>query len=273
MQIARSVEELREIRRGINGTVGFVPTMGALHSGHLSLIKEAKKQCDFVIVSVFVNPTQFLANEDFGKYPRKEQADEILCRASGADLLFLPNASEIYGSDEPSIRAPKTAGFVLEGSVRAGHFDGVLSVVLKLLNLTGANKAFFGKKDAQQLVLISQMAKAFFLPVEIVACETIREQGGLAMSSRNEYLEEAQKNEAKKLSFALYEASRLIKQNVLDSSVIKAKMSEVLAPLSIDYIEVVDRDLKPIKTVVSGGTIVLIAARIGGVRLIDNMWV
>lgn len=260
-------------RAQMGGRVGFVATMGALHAGHLALIKRARAENDHVIVSIFVNPTQFLPGEDFTRYPRKPEADAILCRAAGADLLFTPTPDVLYGKDEPMIKAPSVAGYVLEGHVRPGHFDGVLTVVMKLLNLTHPAKAYFGKKDAQQLVLITQMARAFFLPVEIVPCETERAGGGLALSSRNEYLTDVQKEEALKLSKALFEASRLIKQGQNDVKTLETAMRTVLEPLSIDYAAITDRNLRPIETVIKGETLVLVAARVGSVRLIDNMWV
>ncbi|GHV05957.1 pantothenate synthetase [Campylobacterota bacterium] len=275
MIISRTIASLNEARSSVEGTkkVGFVATMGALHSGHLSLIAQAKKECDFVVVSVFVNPTQFHAGEDFDRYPRKEEADIVLCRAAGVDLLFLPTADELYKDDEPRVLAPAIAAHILEGAVREGHFDGVLTIVLKLLLLIAPQKAYFGKKDAQQIVLISKMVKSFFLSVEIVPCETMRESSGLALSSRNAYLLVSEKIEAEKLSKSLFEASKLVKQNQTNSMAIIEAIGKVLEPLTVDYIAVVDRKLNPRETIAKDDTIVLIAARVGAVRLIDNMWI
>lgn len=273
MQIAKTVSDLMVKRAEFKGTVGFVPTMGALHAGHLTLIKEAKKLCDFVVVSLFVNPTQFLAGEDLDSYPRKMQADELLCRAGGVDLMFVPDISEIYGADEVKICAPKVAGFVLEGAFRPSHFDGVLTVVNKLFNIVKPTKAFFGKKDAQQLILIEKMVKNLFIDIEIVPVNTVRESTGLALSSRNSYLDKDGLISAQKLSNALFEASKLIKQNIIRSDDIKRKILDSLKPLDVDYIEIVNRDLMQIDSVIKGETIILIAAKVNGVRLIDNMWV
>lgn len=273
MIVVEQAEALIAYRSGLTGSVGFVATMGALHAGHLALIKRARAENDHVIVSVFVNPTQFLPGEDFTRYPRKPEADRMLCRAAGAEVLFMPTPEILYGQDEPMIKAPAIAGYVLEGHVRPGHYDGVLTVVMKLLNLTRPDKAYFGKKDAQQLVLIEQMARAFFMPVQIIGCETERQPNGLALSSRNEYLGDTEKEEALKLSQALFEASRLIKRGQNDTAALKAAMLKVLEPLSVDYAEVTDRNLRPIDAVIKGETLVLIAARVGNVRLIDNMWV
>ncbi|MDR0746509.1 MAG: pantoate--beta-alanine ligase [Helicobacteraceae bacterium] len=264
---------MKEARGRVNASVGFVATMGALHAGHLSLIERAKNENDFVVVSIFVNPTQFREGEDFDRYPRQLEADSILCKAAGVDLLFAPNAEDIYGSDEPAIKSPAITGHILEGKFREGHFDGVLTVVMKLFNIVQPNRAYFGKKDAQQAILITKMVKAFFLNVEIVLCETAREGGGLALSSRNTYLSKSEKNEAYKLSKALFEASKLIKQNEFRSLAIVQAITEVLKPLSIDYIAIVDYELKAIETIKRGETIILIAARVGITRLIDNMWI
>jgi pantoate--beta-alanine ligase len=271
--IARTINEFRLARSAASGGVGFAATMGALHAGHLSLFARAKQETNYLVASVFVNPTQFIEGEDFEKYPRKEEADIILCRAAGVDLLFLPNANEIYGDDEPIVRAPSIAGSILEGEIRPAHFDGVLTVGAKLFNLVKPDRAYFGKKDAQQLLLITKMAKSYFLDITIVACETAREASGLALSSRNAYLSESEKIEALKISKALFEASKLIKKNERRSSAIAQIIGEVLEPLTVDYIAVVDRELRAIETIKNGETIILIAARVGATRLIDNMWI
>lgn len=273
MKIAQTVSDLINMRSELHGTVGFVPTMGALHAGHLSLIQEAKKRCDKVVVSVFVNPTQFLAGEDLDRYPRTIEKDAFLCKTCGVDLLFTPSADEIYGNDEVSVKAPKIAGYTLEGAIRPSHFDGVLTVVNKLFNLVKPDKAFFGKKDAQQVILIEKMVRNLFMDIEIVRVETVREADGLALSSRNSYLDPIELAEAKKLSSALFEASKLVKKGVNESDLIRSRIVEVLDQLTIDYVEIVDRDLMPIKEIKKGETIVLIAARVGSVRLIDNMWI
>jgi pantoate--beta-alanine ligase len=264
---------MKEKRGRVNANVGFVATMGALHTGHLSLIERAKNENDFVVVSIFINPTQFREGEDFNRYPRKLEADSVLCKAAGVNLLFTPNVEDIYGNDEPTIKAPTITGHILEGKFREEHFDGVLTIVMKLFNIVQPNRAYFGKKDAQQAILITKMTNAFFFNIEIALCETVRENGGLALSSRNIYLSKSEKSEAFKLSKALFEASKLIKQNEIRALAIIQVITEVLKPLPIDYIAIVDRELKAIETIKKGETIILIAARAGTTRLIDNMWI
>jgi len=267
------VEELQNLREKLDGTVGFVPTMGALHPGHLSLIKRAKMENEFVVVSVFVNPTQFLEGEDLDAYPRREQADTEVCRLAGVDILFLPQAQEIYGKDEISLTAPKIRGFILEGLKRPGHFDGVLTVVMKLFNLTRPSKAYFGRKDAQQLMLIMQMVRDFFMQVEIVPCDTVREKSGLALSSRNAYLSAEEKSRALALSKSLHHAIKLIKAGERDTDIIEAEMEKILADVAVEYVEIKDRSLNDIPSIEMGNTVILVAARVGTTRLIDNMWI
>jgi len=267
-----SIQELCELRKTLKGSVGLVPTMGALHEGHLSLIKQARLENDHVIVSVFVNPTQFLAGEDLSTYPRKPEADAEICRRAGVDDLFMPDITAMYGEDEPFVHAPLIRGYVYEGYERPGHFNGVLSVVLKLFNLTQPTRAYFGKKDAQQLLLIEDMVKRLFLPLSIVACETIREKSGLALSSRNVYLSEEEREEALKLSKSLNLAAKLISDGVHESAIIKARMEAVLAPLKIDYIAITDRRMHPLAQIERHNSVIAIAARLGKTRLIDNIW-
>jgi pantoate--beta-alanine ligase len=270
MIIARSTNELREILDAKNGTIGFVPTMGALHSGHRTLIDEARKCNDVVVVSIYVNPTQFLAGEDLSKYPRREEADFKICELCNVDVLFYPES--LYENDEISIKAPDVRGYILEGASRPGHFDGVLTVVLKLLNAVRPTKAYFGKKDAQQLALIQQMVSNFLLNVEIVPMETVREMDGLALSSRNVYLDEVQRKEALKLSMALKKATEMVMQKTFTVSSISLAMMEILEPLKVEYVAIVNRRFEALSEVVLGDTIVLVAARVGTTRLIDNVW-
>ncbi|MDD4856101.1 MAG: pantoate--beta-alanine ligase [Sulfuricurvum sp.] len=270
MIIARSVKELREVLDHVSEPIGFIPTMGALHSGHRSLIDSARRDNGYVVVSIYVNPTQFLEGEDLGKYPRREEADFKICELSGVDLLFYPET--MYENDEVSIKAPDIRGFILEGASRPGHFDGMLTVVAKLLNAVRPARAYFGKKDAQQLALITQMVKNLVLNVEIVAMETMREKDGLALSSRNVYLNELQRSEALKLSSSLKEATKMVMQGNLKSSEIDHAMRGILAPLDVEYVAVVNRSFESISEVILGDTIVLVAARVGTTRLIDNVW-
>jgi pantoate--beta-alanine ligase len=274
MIIARSIEALKIAQKSLQGNIGFIPTMGALHQGHLSLIQEARGNNESIIVSIFVNPTQFLEGEDLESYPRKEDADIEICKRAKVDILFMPSIEDMYENDELSISAPAIAGYVLEGQSRAGHFDGMLQIVMKLLNLSRANKAYFGKKDAQQLALIQQMVKNYFMPVEIIACEIVRDTLGLALSSRNIYLNEAEKIRALSLSRALKKATQMIMQGELNTRKIKEAMRIVLSDVdSIEYIAIVNRSFSSIDEVIIADTIILVAGRVGKPRLIDNLWV
>ncbi|CAA6812867.1 MAG: Pantoate--beta-alanine ligase (EC [uncultured Sulfurovum sp.] len=278
MIIVNSIEELFEQTSAFNGSVGFVPTMGALHEGHLSLIREARAKSDFVVVSIFVNPTQFLEGEDLDAYPRKEDADAKICELAGVDVIFMPNAEMMYEEDELSIMAPAIRGFVLEGSKRPGHFDGMLQVVMKLLNLIAYNKptafrAYFGKKDAQQLALITQMVKNYFINVEIVPCDIVRDADGLALSSRNVYLSKEERVRALTLSRSLKKATELVMRKQFEVVMIKEAMAEVLKEVDVQYIALVNRQFQAIDEVEIGNTIILVAAGVGSTRLIDNLWI
>ena len=275
MKIVHSPQELKSILKEeyANRSIGFVPTMGALHSGHLSLIEASVKNNDITVVSIFVNPTQFLEGEDLDKYPSKYVADERICTIAGAHILFYPQAADMYEKDEIKIVAPNIRGFILEGHVRPGHFDGVLTVVMKLFNIVGPTRAYFGKKDAQQLALIMQMVKNFFMDVEIVPLNTVREPDGLAMSSRNVYLNTHERSEALKIAKSLKVATNLVIRKVFDVSAIKAEMKEALSPLNVEYISIVSRSFVPQDEVEIGNTIILVAVKLGSTRLIDNLWI
>ncbi len=252
MIIVNSVEELLKQTKNLD-SVGFVPTMGALHQGHLSLIKRARDENRTVIVSIFVNPTQFLEGEDLDKYPRRDLADIEICKRADVDILFMPTVESIYFEDELRVEAPAIRGFILEGSRRVGHFNGVLQVVMKLFNIILFNRpkslrAYFGKKDAQQLALISQMVKDYFLNVNIIPCEIVRDSSGLALSSRNAYLSADEVKEALAISRSLKRASKLVMQGVLDTSTIEREMRYVMKNLDIEYIAFVNRDFKKIET-------------------------
>lgn len=272
MIIARTASELRSFLDNSSQSIGFVPTMGALHSGHRTLIEAARRDNELVVVSIFVNPTQFLPGEDLSKYPRRAEADFKICELSGVDLLFYPDVSEMYGTDEVRICAPECRGYILEGASRPGHFDGVLTVVMKLFNMVRPARAYFGKKDAQQLAMITQMVKNFFMTIEIIPMDTVRENDGLALSSRNVYLDEAQRKEALKLSAALKLATQMVMRGDLNSDLILQEMLNVLRPLNVEYVAIVNRDFESIPKVILGNTIVLVAARVGTTRLIDNVW-
>ncbi|WP_024954268.1 pantoate--beta-alanine ligase [Sulfurospirillum arcachonense] len=273
MKILQTTEELINYRKTLKQDTGFVPTMGALHQGHISLIKTSISNNQNTIVSIFVNPTQFLEGEDFTTYPNRYQADLKICELAGVDALFIPNIDDIYFKNEPSIIAPMKQSYILEGERRPKHFDGVLQVVLKLLNLTKATNAYFGKKDAQQLFLIQNMVKTLFIDTNIVPCEIIRDENGLALSSRNTYLSDAEKQKALNISKSLKIASKEMIKGELNVEVIKEKMSEILSELQIEYIEITNRKFEKIEKIILKDSIVLVAAKVGTTRLIDNMWV
>ena len=280
MFIAKTIEELQTAKKslrhaqGTESSIGFVPTMGALHHGHLSLIQQARKENDHLIVSIFVNPTQFLEGEDLDAYPRKDEADIKICELAGVDIVFMPSIDVMYEEDELCIGAPAIRGYVLEGEKRPGHFDGMLQIVMKLLNLSGATNAYFGKKDAQQLALITQMIKNYFMDVNIIPCEIVRDDNGLALSSRNVYLQGDEKERALSLSRSLKRATKLVMAGELNVDAIKKEMYEVLNEAdSVEYVAIVSREFKALKEVEIGNTIILVAAWVGKPRLIDNLWI
>lgn len=271
MKILTTIEELQEIRKNIQSSVGFVPTMGALHDGHISLIKQAREENQVVIVSIFVNPTQFLVGEDLSSYPRRDEADKKICQMCKVDYLFMPQVTTIYKKEEVIVKAPNKS-YILEGFTRPGHFDGVLQVVLKLFGLVQPTNAYFGKKDAQQLALITQMVKDLFLPINIVPCEIIRESDGLALSSRNIYLDETQRRDALLISKSLYSAASLIAKNERNAKIIKEKIYEVMKTLDVEYVAIVNKEFNEINEIELNNTIILIVARFGNTRLLDNIW-
>lgn len=280
MQIFTNTSELRQHitqfkTKNLNKSIGLVPTMGALHNGHLSLIVQSKQQCDLTIVSIFVNPTQFGPKEDFTKYPKKQEADLSICQKVDVDIVFMPETKEMYPLDsslQTTFNAPKNIASVLEGKTRPGHFDGVLQVVLKLFNLTQPTKAFFGKKDAQQLLIIQKMVEDLFLPITIVPCPIIRTQDGLALSSRNAYLSEDGKKEALKISSSLNAITKAIMQGIDDTKTLKNIALEILENIEVEYLVIVDKELKELSKIKKDSTLVLVVARIEGVRLLDNLW-
>ncbi|MDD3775337.1 MAG: pantoate--beta-alanine ligase [Sulfurovaceae bacterium] len=274
MVIVRTIDEFMQSRKKLNGSVGFVPTMGALHKGHLSLINKAKEENEFVIVSIFVNPTQFLEGEDLDKYPRKEEADMEICRLAGVDILFMPTVDQMYSEDELMLAAPKVRGYILEGEKRPGHFDGMLQIVMKLLNLTHPQKAYFGKKDAQQLILITQMAKDYFMSCKIVPCDIVRDNDGLALSSRNIYLNNEDRQKALSLSRSLQKATQFVMAGEKNTEKITEAMRQTLSPVDkIEYIAILSRSFEPIDEIILQDTIILVAAFVGKTRLIDNVWI
>jgi len=259
-------------RRG--GRVGLVPTMGALHEGHVSLIEAARRRSDSVAVTIFVNPTQFGPNEDFEKYPSDTEADLAACEASGADIVFTPSVETLYprGFETTIHVSGLTEG--LCGAHRPGHFDGVTTIVAKLLNILPADEAFFGEKDYQQLLVIRRMVRDLNLPVEIAACPIVREKDGLACSSRNRYLSPSERSQAAVLSRALFSArDRIAAGHKRVKELVTRIRAEILTagPAKIDYVEIVDAETLDSLTEVDRPARIVLAARIGPCRLIDNV--
>ncbi|HSN87757.1 MAG TPA: pantoate--beta-alanine ligase [Thermoanaerobaculia bacterium] len=276
MRIVRAKEDLRravEARRRDGERVAFVPTMGALHEGHLSLVRIARERADGVVASVFVNPAQFGPNEDFARYPRQPEKDAAMLETAGCDLLFLPDVETIYPPGNATFVEPAGAALGLEGACRPGHFRGAATVVCALFNLVRADVAVFGEKDAQQLAVIRQMVRDLHLPVEIVPGPTIREADGLAMSSRNAYLNPDERRAATVLYRSLRAAEEAIVAGERRGSEIRRLLLEKLnsEPLArVEYAEVVDAEtFQPVETL-SGRLVLPLAVRIGGTRLIDN---
>lgn len=274
-----TIQQVREFvrqARSAGETIGFVPTMGALHEGHLSLIRRARAECGRVVVSIFVNPTQFGPGEDFDRYPRPIERDLELCEAQGTDLAFCPPVSEMYG--EESLTTVSVRGLTdhLCGPHRPGHFDGVTTVVMKLFGIVQPDRAYFGQKDAQQAVVIRRMVQDLFLPLEIVVCPTVREADGLAKSSRNVYLSAGARRQAGSLYAALNWARQQIEAGQREAAVLLTGMRaqiEAAGPCRIDYIELVDAaSLKP-QARVTGSCLIALAVRIENTRLIDNLLV
>jgi pantoate--beta-alanine ligase len=263
------LEEKREGR-----VVGLVPTMGALHEGHRSLIRASKGRCDVTAVTIFVNPTQFAPGEDLDAYPRPLEQDLAICREDGVDIVFSPDVGTMYPPDARTRVCVDGLTSGLCGAHRPGHFDGVTTVVAKLFNILPADFAFFGEKDYQQLIVIQRMVRDLNLGIEIVPCPTVREADGLAMSSRNAYLSSREREQALALSRSLFAAQRRIAEGECDVARIVEQMRGMIAdagPVKIDYIEIVDpQTLEPLAVVDRAGRICL-AVRIGKSRLIDNI--
>lgn len=275
LKIIHSIKELKDIIKETKGTIGLVPTMGALHKGHGSLIKKSVKDNDFTIVSVFVNPVQFGINEDFDKYPRTLEADAKVCESLGADILFAPSADEMYEDTKELtlICPPYSVIHKLCGKSRPGHFDGVATVVAKLFNITCANKAYFGQKDAQQLFIIKKMVKDLNFNVTIIPCPIVREDDGLALSSRNTYIKDAARADALKLSKALNYARELWHKGIRDKEVLTDSALKILEGTSVEYIEIVNPETFEDWVETDKKALMLVAARIApsDTRLIDNM--
>lgn len=257
-------------------SIGFVPTMGFLHDGHISLVQNSVKQNDITVVSIFVNPTQFGPNEDLSKYPRDFAKDEKLLLDAGVDFLFYPEVSEIYPDGYETFVVQEKISTLLEGKFRPIHFRGVTTIVTILFNAVKPNKAYFGQKDAQQCAVLNRMVKDLAIDLEMVVCPIKREDDGLAMSSRNVYLSKEERQDALVLSRSLKYAAGLIKNGESSASLIKQKAISLYSEVktaSLDYLEIVDyNSFESVEELISGGEyFILVACRIGKTRLIDNL--
>ena len=278
MEVIRTIAELRaacDRRRAEGCSVGFVPTMGAFHEGHRSLLRRARAECDLAVCSIFVNPTQFDDPADLAAYPRDEEADLREAEALGIDLAFVPSVEEMYPAGAPEVTVdPGPLGERLEGAARPGHFRGVATVVAKLFHAVGPCRAYFGEKDAQQLAVIRRMVRDLSFPVEVVPCPTVREPDGLAMSSRNRRLTPEQREAATCLFLALAEAAELARAGERDAAKLVAVMAREIGATPqarMDYVAVVDEETFEEVREIRGPARALVAARFGEVRLIDNL--
>jgi len=278
MEIIRTVSWMKQAARQAreeNHVIGMVPTMGALHDGHLSLLRRAKSECSKVFVSIFVNPTQFGPNEDLSKYPRTFESDAAKLEAAGVDVLFAPDAKEIYPAGFTTYVTVERLSDRLEGRSRPGHFRGVATVVLKLFEIVQPHFAFFGRKDAQQSRILQRMLLDLNSDVELALCPIVREPDGLALSSRNAYLAPEERRAAAVLHRALQAASREISANISDALTLQEAVREILAQeklARVDYVEVADADsFEPVARIASRPAYLLLAVFIGKTRLIDNL--
>jgi pantoate--beta-alanine ligase len=274
MKIIKTISEMRELRKTLPEPVGFVATMGYLHEGHISLVRKAKEENASVIVSIFVNPTQFGPNEDFEKYPRDIDGDLEILEEEGVDAVFAPEADEIYPKDFNSRVEVIGITQKLEGNCRPGHFRGVTTIVNKLFNIVTPNKAYFGQKDAQQAIVINKMVKDLNMNLEVITCPTIREPDGLAMSSRNVYLRPEDRQSATVLYRALMLAKDLYQQGERNAETVRTEMVRLIKteePARIDYVSVADPVTLDELDEISGKALVSLAVKFYKTRLIDNI--
>ena len=273
MKVLTTIAQVRA-ERARGGPLAFVPTMGALHAGHLSLVAAARARAPVTAVSIFVNPTQFGRDEDLSKYPRPIEADLAKCKSAGVDWVFHPSADEMYppGAADVKVSLPQIDA-VLEGKQRAGHFSGVCQVVAKLFNIVQPSVACFGQKDFQQLRVLTALVESLNWPIEMVACPTLRDPDGLAMSSRNQYLSDVDRQRALAIPRALLAAAELARGGVTQASrlITTVQQAMLAVHLHVDYTAAVDpRTLRPVE-VMTGPTVLAVAARVGTTRLIDNV--
>lgn len=277
MRVIEKISDLKAVIRSqklAGKTIGFVPTMGYLHEGHISLVKASREENDYTIMSIFVNPTQFGPNEDFEKYPRDMERDTRMAEEAGVDIIFAPTKDEMYPDRYKTYVEVEDITSVLCGKTRPGHFKGVTTVVAKLFNIVEPDKAYFGQKDAQQVIVIKKMARDLNMNLEVVTCPIIRECDGLAMSSRNTYLSSEERKAAVILSKSLFEAQDLIKKGERDAAELVKYISEKISTVDfakIDYIEITDAENLEKADVISGKVLIALAVRFGKTRLIDNV--
>jgi pantoate--beta-alanine ligase len=277
MQVSKTIESVRKLLKAARSEgkkIGLVPTMGALHIAHISLIEAATKVCDFVVVSIFVNPTQFGPAEDFEKYPRPIEADLEICKKAGVDVVFAPTTEQMYPQENLTWVNIEKLTEQLCGKFRPAHFRGVATVCAKLFNIVEPDIAFFGQKDGQQAIVIKRMVADLNMPLEIVVCPTIREHDGLAVSSRNQYLTEQQKKDATLIYKSLQKCEKLIADGVTDSKTIIDRMRKILkqAPsIKIEYVSIVDAQTVQPLDQIAGKVMAAVAVKIGQARLIDNI--
>ena len=277
MEVVETIEAVRQQVSAVrkNGKkIGLVPTMGAFHQGHISLIDRAVKECDFVVVTIFVNPTQFAPGEDFQKYPRNLDADLEMCRKTGVDLVFAPSADQMYASENLTWVNVEKLTEPLCGQFRPGHFRGVTTICAKLFNIVQADIAFFGQKDAQQAIVIKRMVADLNMPLKIVLCPTVRDADGLALSSRNEYLSEQQRKDATLIYKSLQKCREMIEAGIANTKEIITQMRGILtqAPsINIEYVSIVDAETLQSLDHITGQILAAVAVKIGPARLIDNI--
>ena len=275
MQVHTTIADLSRWRTNAGVPVGFVPTMGFLHAGHLSLIRRARAENASVVVSIFVNPTQFGPGEDFQRYPRDLNRDLGLIESAQVDAVFTPTVDEMYPPGSSTVVEVESLSGILEGASRPGHFRGVATVVCTLFHLVQPHRAYFGEKDYQQLLVIQRMVRDLQMPVEVIGCPTVREPDGLAMSSRNVYLSPPERAAAATLSGALSDAKRLFQEGVRDALTLQNSVQSLLAAeplIRIDYVAVVQpHTLQPLTTLGPEGAVICLAVWLGKTRLIDNL--
>ena len=277
MEVAETIESVRTLvkaARSKGKKIGFVPTMGALHIGHISLIETAVKTCDFVVVSIFINPTQFGPGEDFEKYPRPLKDDMEICKKAGIDVVFAPEQNQMYPRKNLTWVNVEKLTEPLCGRFRPGHFQGVTTVCIKLFNIIDADVTFFGQKDAQQAIVIERMVADLNIALEIVVCPTIRQSDGLALSSRNQYLTEQQRKDATYIYKSLQKCQEMTETGVTEVETVIAEMRKILShvpSIKIEYISIVDAETLQGLETIAGKILTAVAVKIGQAKLIDNI--